>query len=242
MKEGSRSSWRPQNGTKVDKNKRLIGENCFPEKQEQGARPIQFKLPGMDYSTVLQVPSSKDSRLLRALSRVEPRLAKTTKFHVKLVEKSGRPLARMFPTDFSDGKCGRESCLVCPNPDLKGPSMCMVSNVVYESVCSICDDKHKIDKLPHQGRYVGETSRTLFERASEHHALLENLDITSFMYKHWVIVHKNLDTPPEFKFKVVKKHADPLSRLIHEAVRILSSASMNSKREWGGVQDHKINH
>ena len=190
----------------------------------------------MDYSTVLQVPSSKDSRLLRALSRVEPGLAKTTNFHVKLVEKSGRPLSKMFQTDFSDGRCGRESCLVCTNPDLKGPSMCMVSNVVYESVCSICDDKHKIDKSPHEGRYIGETSRTLFERATEHHALLNNLDVTSFMYKHWVVVHKDLESPPKFKFRVVKKHVDPLSRLIHEAVRILSSATMNSKSEWGGFK------
>ena len=139
----------------------------------RGASPIQFKLPGVDYSTILQVPSSKNSRLLRALSRIEPRLAKSTKYHVKLVERSGKPLAKLFSTDFSDGRCGREDCKVCSNPDLKGPSMCMVSNVVYESVCSLCDERHKADKAkPHQGRYVGETSRTMYERAGEHEALL----------------------------------------------------------------------
>ena len=156
---------------------------------------------------------------------------------MKLVERSGKPLAKLFSTDFSDGRCGREDCKVCSNPDLKGPSMCMVSNVVYESVCSLCDERHKADKAkPHQGRYVGETSRTLYERAGEHEALLGKLDVTSFMYKHWAIAHKDLEDPPNFKFKVVKKHSDPLSRLIHEAVRIMSSASLNSKSEWGGFK------
>ena len=56
------------------------------------------------------------------------------------------------------------------------------------------------------------------------------------MYKHWAIAHKDLEDPPNFKFKVVKKHSDPLSRLIHEAVRIMSSASLNSKSEWGGFK------
>ena len=203
----------------------------------RGSRPIQFKLPGVEYSTILQVPSSVNSRLLRALSRIEPRLAKSTKYHVKLVEKSGKPLAKMFSTDFSDGKCGRVDCKVCSNPDTKGPSLCMVSNVVYEAVCALCNEKHKTDKqTPHQGKYVGETSRTLYERSCEHYALLENLDVTSFMYKHWAMAHDNLENPPEFRFKVVKKHSDPLSRLIHESVRISNSASLNSKSEWGGFR------
>ena len=42
--------------------------------------------------------------------------------------------------------------------------------------------------------------------------------------------------PPKFRFNVVKKHKDPLSRLIHEAVRITDRASMNSKSEWGGFK------
>ena len=37
-------------------------------------------------------------------------------------------------------------------------------------------------------------------------------------------------------FSVVKKYKDPLSRLVHEAVRIPTGASMNSKGEWGGYR------
>ena len=101
----------------------------------------------------------------------------------------------------------------------------------------MCDEIHKVDpKTPHKGRYIGESYRSLYERSIEHFNMLKNLDLSSFMYKHWAISHKTLANPPEFRFRVVKKHKDPLSRLIHEAVRIMSSASMNSKTEWGGFK------
>ena len=47
-----------------------------------GARADRVKLPGMDYSTVMKVPSSKGGRLLRALAAAEPRLAKSSKYEV----------------------------------------------------------------------------------------------------------------------------------------------------------------
>ena len=53
----------------------------------KGAKPIQKKLPGMEYSTVLQVPSTKGSRLLKELAKLEPRLTKLTGYHSMLVER-----------------------------------------------------------------------------------------------------------------------------------------------------------
>ena len=55
----------------------------------RGSRPVQQKVHGMRYSTVMQVPSSKGSRLLRALAKAEPRIAKSTGYQCKLTEKSG---------------------------------------------------------------------------------------------------------------------------------------------------------
>ena len=34
-----------------------------------GDKPSQFQLPGMDYTTIMQVPSSKDSRLFKMLAK-----------------------------------------------------------------------------------------------------------------------------------------------------------------------------
>ena len=56
------------------------------------------------------------------------------------------------------------------------------------------------------------------------------------MVKHWCKTHNDQNAPPPFKFRVIRKHNDPLSRKVHEAVRISTHASVNSKAEWGGFQ------
>ena len=43
----------------------------------RGSKPIQRKVPEMRYTTVMQVPSSLNDRLLKEWARVEPRVAKT---------------------------------------------------------------------------------------------------------------------------------------------------------------------
>ena len=62
----------------------------------RGSRPAQHKLPGMPFTSVLQVQNSKGGRLLKELAKIEPRLAKSTGYQVKLVEKGGRPLSHLF--------------------------------------------------------------------------------------------------------------------------------------------------
>ena len=148
-------------------------------------------------------------------------MTKTTGYMVKMIEKGGRPLSLAFPKTFTDGKCEREMCFVCKNPDIKGPSLCQVRSVVYQGVCVTCDKNHKEDgSRPHMGMYISETYRTLAERAEEHFAALKRFDFKSFMYKHWTLQHPECDSPPEFRFKVLKVHKDPMTRLIHEAERI----------------------
>ena len=34
----------------------------------------------------------------------------------------------------------------------------------------------------------------------------------------------------------MKKHTEPMSRLIHESIRISDVATLNSKNEWGGYK------
>ena len=135
----------------------------------RGSKPVQRKVFGMDYSTVMQVPSSSDGRLLKALASIDPRLAKCSNYQVKLVERSGKPLSWLFSKDFSDGKCSRSDCHVCSNTDLKGPSLCKVPDVVYESVCVLCDEEFKRNPNEHhKGRYIGESYRSMYERTNEH--------------------------------------------------------------------------
>ena len=183
----------------------------------------------------------KGSRLLKAIARIEPRLAKLTGYHVKLTEKGGRALSKFFSKDFSSGKCFRGDCVPCQNPEIRGPTLCNIKSVVYEGVCVLCDGEHKKNPSSrHKGMYVGQTSRTLYERAGEHVAGLRNLDVTNFLFKHWATVHASLEVSPEFRFRVVKCHKTPLERMVHEAVRILDKASMNSKSERSGYKIDRI--
>ena len=64
------------------------------------------------------------------------------------------------------------------------------------------------------GVYVGETSRTLVERAMEHCTAAENIDVENFIVKHWASKHENLE------HKVLKQCKDALTRQIFEAIWI----------------------
>ena len=49
-------------------------------------------------------------------------------------------------------------------------------SVVYTVVCTFCEESHKLDPTKeHDGRYVGERARSLFERAGEHQAALKEV-------------------------------------------------------------------
>ena len=130
----------------------------------KGNRPIQFKVPGMAYSTELQVPSTKISALLREISCVEPRLAKSTPYHAKLVEKGGRPLSKFFNKNISDCRCTRLDCVPCSNSSVKSSTMCKAKSIVHESVCFMCEKTFKSDpSKPHKGKYIGQSSRSLYK-------------------------------------------------------------------------------
>ena len=164
------------------------------------------------------------------LSKAEPRVAKITGYQVKFVEKPGRNLCNMFQKEISQTKYYREDCKVCFNSNPTIPSICQLKGVVYLGICRLCDHKHKNnDQKRHKGIYVGETSRTLSQRAKEHFSALKRLDDSSFMLKH--------SEPPWVWIQSSEKNHYALSKLLHEAVRILKMATLNSKSEWGGVQN-----
>ena len=110
-----------------------------------GGKPFQHSAPGMEYTSIMHVPSSKDSRLLKMLAKSEPRLAKVTGYQVKYVEMSGRQLSKYFQKERSENRCFRIDCGVCVNSDTKKPSLCQVKGVVYTAVCVQCDKKFKED-------------------------------------------------------------------------------------------------
>ena len=195
----------------------------------------------MKFSSVLQVQSSKGGRLAKEILKIEPRLAKSTGYTVKIVEKGGKPLSNLFPKSLSSNKCHRNDCIPCSNVSIKSSSLCKVKSVVYEGVCNMCEETHRLDRSqPHKGKYIGQTARTLYERCDEHVKSYKRMDKSSFMFKHWATCHSDVLDPPVFSFKVLKCHKDPLTRMVHEALSIQEYASMNSKAEYNTYKIARI--
>ena len=148
------------NWYKSSKNK-LIGRNKLPT-EWKGSQPTQFRVPNMEFTMLLQVPSSKNGILLREIAKIEPRIAKTT------------------------------GCAPCANPHTIGPSFYTQKSIVYEVVCEICDQKHKnCDHTIHRGRYIGQSLLSLYERANEHLKGLGRFDYSNFLFKYWATVHSD---------------------------------------------------
>ena len=59
---------------------------------------------------------------------------------------------------------------------------------------------------------LGETSRTLHERTKEHFKDAADFSEGSHMVKHWLTSHEDEETCPYFKFNIVGKFKDCLSR------------------------------
>ena len=100
--------------------------------------------------------------------------------------------------------------------------------MVYENICNVChvgaSGKEEISggsnpDIP--SIYVGESSRTIFERAKEHWEDArgsQQARSKSHMAKHQDMAHGG--EQPSFTMRIVKFHKSALSRQTGEAVRI----------------------
>ena len=119
--------------------------------------------------------------------------------------------------------CGREDCITCTQGGEEIPA-CTRPSVVYESICTKCNPtatkKGELKKLKdgHPSLYVGESSRSIQKRASEHWGAAKRMEKESHMVRHQAMEH--VGEEPEFTFKVVSTHRTALNRQVREAVRI----------------------
>ena len=142
------------------KTKEGLGRNWRKELRGvwKGSPPIQKPIKNLMYSTVLNVPNTPRSILLKELARQEPGLARMTKYSVKLVETSGVQSARLFCRVFVNNVCERENCQVCNGLGSEKPTKCKQSNVVYEAVCVTCEKQNEKEERSERSVYIGESS------------------------------------------------------------------------------------
>ena len=159
--------------------------------------------------TVLFVEQTKNGKLAKMFREQETRLAELTGFKVKITEMNGTAVKNILhdPNPWALAKCSRPDCYPCLTGD---NTSCYKRNITYA---------HKCQAQGCGKEYVGESSRSAYERGHEHMNDYVKKKPDSHRFKHETTDHP-AEAPPEFKFNVIATYKSALTRQIAEAVMI----------------------
>ena len=221
-------------------------ENMYAKTTSQKGRRIKKSeaKTQVEYRSVLFVERTPQGELSKRLRETISRLAPILGFNIKVVERTGSKLKDRFSqANLWEGEsCGRDSCTTClQEADFHVP--CSRKSAVYENVCALCNEgasrKEEIRIPPETAAslYVGETSRTIRERAHEHwrdYRGSNKEQQRSHIYKHQELQHAGAEA--RFVMRIVEFHKSALSRQTAEAVRIRrrggEGSVLNSRSEY----------
>ena len=174
-----------------------------------------------------------------------------------IIERTGAKLqdllTRSDPWKGSD--CQRQNCLLCFTKNRKEKLKtqdCHKRNIVYETRCITCqeneqdridslnieqDEKLELKKNIKLFKYIGETSRSSFERGWEHINNLAQLKTSSHMLKHILTKHPDQDMEQvTFGMKIIRTCKSSFERQIYESVSIQHERKehivLNSRSEY----------
>ena len=243
-------------------------------------RQEQPKLePGKDKNktirAVMFVPFTKNSELAKLLRENEEKLEKMTRTKLKIVERTGIKIVDLVTRSnpWQGHDCTRQNCTLCVTKLRTGKltsQECSKRNLVYETHCLNCEEMEgqKIEKMEVEDqekaelkrkiklyKYVGETSRSSYERGWEHYNDMVTLKNKSHMLKHAILNHPEKDVlDVKFGMKVVQFCKSSFERQILESVVIQTERNdhnlLNSRAEYNrcslprlttqlGDQEHK---
>ena len=163
---------------------------------------------------VLMVPRTNEGALCKLLRDTEAGVRKTCTTALKILEEPGTQLKKLLSSDPWRSTCPRSNCQPCRNPDNK--STCNQRGVVYLSTCKLCKAEGKTTS------YIGETSRSLFERTLDHLRDARKQDDESHIHYHLKDAHPDANSQELFEFKVVSSHKTSFSRQLGEAIAIMT--------------------
>ena len=185
-------------------------------------------------TSVMFVENTPHGELCARMQRSEDRNGEITNRRVKMVEMAGTSLGQTFSNrnPWAGAGCSREDCHSCNQGGKQDKKEdCFRRNILYESRCGVCEDRREMAGDTNMGKkrkrmdlsepniYVGETSRSLYERTKEHIRDGQNRAEDSHIAKHWEQVHGG-EEMPEFRFRIVRSFKDSLSRQVAESIRI----------------------
>ena len=159
----------------------------------------------------------------------------------KYIENAGVKLSSKIivknPWVAINGGCGRKLCHTCKSTSGKGIS-CRKEGITYSVTCKLCEAASK------KTLYIGESSRSMYERMTEHMYLFRTkkegdptkLQSNSVFWGHSKDCHEGKMKISDWKISIDASHVSPLNRQVTEAVRISRAAPdilLNSKNEFG---------
>ena len=153
-------------------------------------------------------------------------------FNIKVVEKNSRTVKRTLvkSNPFKTNNCQRASCELCSTDNKLN---CKTRDVVYKISCAGVNNQGKSCE---EIDYIGETSRSLAERFTEHSKMINSSCPStmkkSFLHQHVHSAH-NGEIPPLSVEIVGRCAGDPSLRQALEAVLIRKTdPCLNRKQEW----------
>ena len=203
---------------KYERKKKIRKTGQSSRKGKDGA----WYLEGGKNETVMFIDSTPGEVLKKKIER----LVKKYKMKIKVVERRGRTvktiLQKSYP--FDRMKCKRSDCFVCKDDKKVN---CRARGVIYEIQCE--EDGCGM-------KYIGQTSRSVYERMKEHNNWNERSkeDSGKPLIKHSREFHGGGEFRKTVRIKD-SMYGKPSKRMIGEAVYIndlLESEAMNGKMEW----------
>ena len=181
------------------------------------------------YSSVVFVPSTPGSALMKSLQTIEEQNNQGRKNRVRFVEKAGRTVRDIAGKNYpwSTFKCNLEECFQCTTSASPKIS-CRKPGIAYSICCTICRSEGVV------AEYQGETSKSAFTRGKKHLDEFKAFLRTNCMVIH-NITHHNSSRTLNFEMVVLKTVRGATERQIDESIRINSSTAdiiMNSGSEW----------
>ena len=178
------------------------------------ARDTQQQNINNNVLAVMFIPFTKNSGLARRYRQSEGNMGALCDYRLKFVERAGKKISDILTTSnpWRGQDCERDRCVPCDTKERTGKDKgqdCSKRSLVYETWCLECelkekkkiekrDDLTEIEKKEMMKRirlykYVGETSRSLYERGWEHVHAKDQLHSNSHMLKHAVEEHPGED-------------------------------------------------
>ena len=211
------------------------------DKTESSRKDKKIETENLTPSSVLFIDRTEGGILAKRLKEKERELNKVSKKKVKIVEKNGDQIGQILTSSnpWGEERCDRKECLSCKTSKLDR-GVCRDRNLVYETVCKLCKTEGETVS------YIGETSRSLFERQREHarDCLSSNTETKSHLRDHWTECHlnenqnKQLETIQDItevhEVKILEKYQTSLERQIGEAIHIRRATGriLNDKEEY----------